>query len=534
MSTQNVYFTNPATLTSIQTGTNFLVAGRPYGFQSQNIQSVQPYVPDYEWDVRVRTAKVSRSLAQFVSKEAMATTNCSANHVSARIPTGYRVAGGPVTVGVQPFKYTTVPSPYDTQGLSAPSLGGALSPTGGTQDLRDLDPATLNPWIVMSPLGCYMDECTASSLIRININTGAAGGPAVGSSINYVLPAQQYFATISNGVAGGVAVHHIPIYRNDPRCNSVIHVHGVAEVMSAYKKGYYPFGLGSEFSAVYTDYLEWPGIFWGDGGPGGDVASLVAQNYVNFRNECTRVGQAPLSNLSLSINDTGGATPGAVTLNVPNWESKFIIVAKQHGANIWSDNVQNLQLYVPFNLKSFGNAITIEGVKENCFTLTNLNTGSHTGTLRFMSPEAQTYLSTTGGAASFRQQTIVVTTGTNAPFTLNYDGTIHSFLRAQQLDAWYKGNTGATGTAAYDVSLWGAADIATQTAYNAFVASGVDFVGTVSNGTTILNTVRLFTDAWSSPAVRLNSQNPLYIEDTFAIKGGGDSVLQFAMPGYDL
>jgi len=64
----------------------------------------------------------------------------------------------------------------------------------------------------------------------------------------------------------------------------------------------------------------------------------------------------------------------------------------------------------------------------------------------------------------------------------------------------------------------------TQQAYNAFISSGVDFVGAWNNGT----------DAWSSPAVRKNCNNPLFVLDSFAVKGTGDSILNFAQPGWDL
>ncbi len=74
----------------------------------------------------------------------------------------------------------------------------------------------------------------------------------------------------------------------------------------------------------------------------------------------------------------------------------------------------------------------------------------------------------------------------------------------------------------------------TQQAYNAFVSSCVDFVGSWNNGTAALNTMRLFTDAWSSPAVRKNCNNPLFVLDSFAVKGTGESILNFAQPGWDL
>ena len=536
MSTQQVYFINPNTVNAIATGTSNIKQGRPYGFKSQYITSVQPYVPDYEWEMRKSVAKVSRALTQFGSKEAFMGTTCNANHVSARVPTGWRASGGPVSTIVQPFKFTTSPSPFDTQGLPAPSLSGGISPTGGTQDLRDLDPSILNPFVLMSPVGCYMDECSASCLIKLNALTGAAGGAAVTSSINYILPSQQWFKDNGYTVAGAAAVQHIPIYLNDPRCNSVCHAHGVFEIISGYKKGLYPLTYIEQiFSNV--DYIEFPGSIGAEVTPIGDVARIVAQNYSNFREECLRIGQAPLSNLSLSLTDSSASN----TVLVPNWESKNFLISKSHGANIWNDNVMNLQIYLPLFLKMCGMYQTNLQRINDYFNITNIQTGPYTTIQRFMCPEAQTLLSSTGANAPFRQQSIYVYTGTSTGY-LNYDGTFHSFLRAQQLDSWYRGNTGATGSAAYDYNLWGVADSQTQEAYIWYTTTGgLDFLGNTSSLTNAINTskqvlssLRFFTDKWSIPAVRNQMPNELFLFDALGAKGVGDDVLNWAMPGWDL
>lgn len=527
MATQQVYFINPDTVTDMANKVTDIQLGRPYGFKEGLITSVQSSIPDYEWAARVQLAKAARSIIAFGAHEGVQSTDCQANHVSCRVPTGWL---NPSNTGAG-FKYTINSSAFDTAGYPAASTGGALSGVGGTSDLRDLDPANVNPYVFIMPAGCFLDEVTASSLLKVKI---------ADNSIIWVTGAQDYMRTNGYSFAGGAKSIHFPLYMNEPRCNAVCHLHGFAEAMSCLSKGVYPVAELQQALFAQCDYYEYPSFTVSEAGLGLAVNTFgkqVATNYRLFLNDMTGQGLAPLYTTSIATNSTAGY-PGNTTRN---WETKFLYLFRNHGLTAWCytpDRVGEFALFLQTHSQSFSQ--NIGNMNDQGFYINQSPMTVNGVTLpRFISPEAKTYINSTGATALFRQQNLLATGAlwynnagaTGAPGAIQYDGPIHSFLNGNQLDAWYSGQTGAVGQASYDISLWGVADDATKDAYNWLKANGSNLFDT--SGATIYP--RYFSDTWSNPMVRYWTQNIYNIANTaFMNKGIGSDYITFQLPGYDM
>ena len=537
-------------ITGVQTTLSTLSTfQKPFGFRTDVIQSVQTSVPTWEWDARVKLAKASRSIVAFGSKEGIQATTCQANHISARVPTGYYSDGT--------FKYTVNPSAYDASGYV--SWNGTISGTNGTRDLRDLDITNINPWVLATPVGCFLEETTASSLIKINIlaitdaGVGASLIATDASKVQYVLPQQQWLKDNNYTVATAFATVHKPLYVNDPRCNATIHLHGTAELISSLPKGIYPLTFIQEMFFVQSDYIEYPGLTGSELVPNGDLDRLVYKNYQNYINECVRLvtyvdptsGIKPtMSVAELSkLNNQSFPNPGNA-LNVPNWESKFIYILKNHGLTAFYNRLDHIDMLALYFIKVMQNFLAAKPFINDMFvTSANLTSPFGEQHARFISPEAKTYLDASGILANFRQLDVDASarpltrdaSGRYTSFglpsgTVRYDGTIHSYLRAEQLDRWYRGNVfnvATTDNSWYDINLWGTADDDTARIYNDFIITGgVNFLTT--------NQPRLFADPWSNPFIRNSMDNPLFILNALSVKNTGESALAFYLPGYNL
>ena len=457
MSTQNVYFTDPSTLTRIDTNVSSIISNNTIQFKKGNVGDLSKLVPDYEWEWRKLTARAFRHAVLFGSQQGVPTNDFWATHISSRVPTGWKngyvFTGpiGPATGFVWKFTLPGTETAYDTTNNLRDLVGGYLE--DGTFSYA----ANMNKKVLLPPRGSYFDEVTASCLLRVDFSKPFDPTSAV-AHIDYVLGTGSNIGQTwmkNNGVVvfGAAYTVHRPFYLQDPRCHSVCHLHGSSENASLLSNGIYPFNQELMLGTVHADYLDYDGFavdlgppLWTGGPPFG---TKVSENYNLFMSEWN----SQTTNTGTAV----GFFPNPLTYS---WYNKMVYVLKHHGLLNFGISPNDVTFLGPFmcnHLQSQSNALNsfADVIKEQfLYPPVYDSTGYNLSTLKptFVSPELSSYLSTTG---------------TNLTFRAINGGTIKTFLKHTELDAWYSSNTGGYNTAWGGWQAWGVCDPTISAQYNA-------------------------------------------------------------------